>query len=356
MKKLIYTTVYNDILGSIERLGLYDIDHTLVEQGRAYMLKHIITDKDGGKVEISLVNDKYIREMANKYLPSNINISKNQWAQIMRAILSKCLFFTSHDICIYRILLSHYINYQVNGVASISLDIIHLKYRNKDFLRKGNEKYDAQTLKVYTECIHKLKTLRLVIQFSNSNLKSFKSFIRNDVVFFNQPFIKIMNESITLEELKNGAEIEYSLGRFGDYLVQSRQYGQILPSEVFELRFNQINTLNIAIYLGKLVFINRKYKKTYKISVYTLLTRFNKYDKNGFSTSTSYMDYLIKLTPTKRTKKVQLINEQINYVLDLLVRDEKIFDYEYDNKFLFKYIKDNELMLTIQLKKNKGKG
>lgn len=253
-------------------------------------------------------------------------------------------------------MLSHYINYQVNGVASISLDTIHLEYRNKDFLRSDDEKYDSQTLSVYIECIHKLRTLQLVIQFGNSNLKSFKSFVRNNISFFNQPLVQLMNENITVEELKNGAEIQYSLGRFDDYLVQSRQYGQILPAEVFGLRFNQINTFNIAVYLGKLVFINRKYKKTYKVSVSTLLTRFNKYAKNGYSTSINYLDYLTHLDPTKRTKKVKLINEQLNYLLDLLIKNESIVKYEYNNKFLYKYIKDEELILTIYLKKHRGKG
>lgn len=360
MKRLIVTTVFNDMLGIIERLGLSDIDYQTLNLSRTFRLKHVINEKDGGKVEIYLINDKFIKEAENEFMFLNngkYDLSDdNQRKQIIRFILERCLCFTSHDIYFYRILLSHYINNQVNGIANISLETIHLKYRNKDFLRTGDEKYDTQTLKSYLECVHKLRTLEILIQFGSSNLRAFKSYIKNDICFFHQPLLKLINENITSDELKEGVELQYSMGMFGDYILNSGQYGQILPPEIFGLRFNQVNTFNIGVYLGKLIYINRRYKKVYKVSVTTILTRFNKYAKNGHTTSTNYFNYLTSLDATKRAKKVKLINEQLSYVLDLLVKNGSIVKYEYNNKFLYKYIKDGELILTIQLKKHRGKG
>lgn len=360
MKKLIFTTVYNDILNNIERLGLDDVDKQALQQSKVVRLKSVIQDKDGGKVEIFISSDENIKRLQEDFAIKKKerlgSFTQEEQQQINENILSKSLLFTAHDIIIYRILLSHYINTQSNGVATITLDTIHSLYRDKDFLRSGYEKYDSQTLSAYIECITKLKRMNLIIQFGSSNLCSFKTYIKDKITFFNQSLIPSITSNLSLEDLKNGKAIEYSLGKFGDYIIHSRQYGQILPPDVFGVRFNQIDIFNIAVYLGKLVFINRLYKKVYKINVYTLLTRFNKYDKNGVSLSKNYLSYLTTLDAVARTKKIKLLNEHINYVLDLLVKDGSVVKYEYNNKFLYKYIKDDELMLTIHLKKRTRRG
>lgn len=77
MKRIIYTTVYNDILGSIERLGISDLDEATLNQTRMYKLKYVINDKDGGKVELYVTNNKYIKETEDNFIAENSNIMSN---------------------------------------------------------------------------------------------------------------------------------------------------------------------------------------------------------------------------------------------------------------------------------------
>lgn len=103
--------------------------------------------------------------MINNNLQSSKEV-KEKWENEVK---DRGVILTAQDIMIYRILLSHYINYNVNGVAKIKLDTIHNEYRGKAFMyKKGAGRYDVETFKVYIGVIRKLRNTTIKINFGES--------------------------------------------------------------------------------------------------------------------------------------------------------------------------------------------
>lgn len=304
-------------------------------------------------MKITLINDKSV--LKEQQLLSNSNLSEEQQKLFYRLVILKHLLFTAQDIILYRILLSHYINNQVNGVATISLDIIHKGYRDKTFrYEKGKKKYNDDTFQAYINTLNKLMNIKAIINFTDSNLKIAKYYKSNEEYDISSPLLQISN-GITRDNIDT-VEIKYSLGKIGDYFVNSKQYGQLVPKEIYSLRFNQIDTFNIAIYVARMIIINKRWKKNINIYVSTILARTMKYNIKGYTSTLSYVKYLETLEAIKRNKKSKHIEEQLNYILELCKEKEIITDYKYTGKFQYKYIRDGELYVTILIgKKSKTK-
>lgn len=304
-------------------------------------------------MKITLINDKSV--LKEQQLLSNSNLSEEQQKLFYRLVILKHLLFTAQDIILYRILLSHYINNQVNGVATISLDIIHKGYRDKTFrYEKGKKKYNDDTFQAYINTLNKLMNIKAIINFTDSNLKIAKYYKSNEEYDISSPLLQISN-GITRDNIDT-VEIKYSLGKIGDYFVNSKQYGQLVSKEIYSLRFNQIDTFNIAIYVARMIIINKRWKKNINIYVSTILARTMKYNIKGYTSTLSYVKYLETLEAIKRNKKSMHIEEQLNYILELCKEKEIITDYKYTGKFQYKYIRDGELYVTILIgKKSKTK-
>lgn len=304
-------------------------------------------------MKITLINDKSV--LKEQQLLSNSNLSEEQQKLFYRLVILKHLLFTAQDIILYRILLSHYINNQVNGVATISLDIIHKGYRDKTFrYEKGKKKYNDDTFQAYINTLNKLMNIKAIINFTDSNLKIAKYYKSNEEYDISSPLLQISN-GITRDNIDT-VEIKYSLGKIGDYFVNSKQYGQLVSKEIYSLRFNQIDTFNIAIYVARMIIINKRWKNNINIYVSTILARTMKYNIKGYTSTLSYVKYLETLEAIKRNKKSKHIEEQLNYILELCKEKEIITDYKYTGKFQYKYIRDGELYVTILIgKKSKTK-
>lgn len=346
MAKLMFTTVYDDVLSKIETMTRDNVDRDALINIKHIKVKNTIIDKKFGNVDISLINETLFSQYSKS--ATSLEVQKN----LANQILVQMVLLTAQDIMIYRILLSHYINYQQNGIATITLDKIHNEYRGKTFMyKKGAERYDRETLQAYIKTFKKLRMLTINIRFSESKLNSFKSFKDKDKTFFQHKML-IFHNQITTDNVSD-VEIKYSLGDFGTYLCNSRQYGQLLPNEMYQLRFNQIDTFNLAVYIARMIVINRRTRKEITIYVSTLLSRINKYDMKGYSTSYTYLKYLEELEPVKRNKKIKHIEEQLNIILDMLVKEHRIKKYEYIGKFNYKFIKAEDLALKIYLNKQR---
>ena len=247
MAKLMFTTVYDDVLSKIETMTRDNVDRNALRNIKHIKVKNEIIDKKCGNVDISLINETLFSQYTRNTTP--LETQKN----LANQILVQMVLLTAQDIMIYRILLSHYINYQQNGIATITLDKIHNEYRGKTFIyKKGAERYDRETLQAYIKTFKKLSILTINIRFSESKLKSFKSFKDKDKTFFQHKML-IFHNQITTDNVSD-VEIKYSLGDFGTYLCNSRQYGQLLPQEMYQLRFNQIDTFNLAVYIACLLY------------------------------------------------------------------------------------------------------
>lgn len=288
-------------------------------------------------MKITLINDKSV--LKEQQLLSNSNLSEEQQKLFYRLVILKHLLFTAQNIILYRILLSHYINNQVNGVATISLDIIHKGYRDKTFrYEKGKKKYNDDTFQAYINTLNKLMNIKAIINFTDSNLKIAKYYKSNEEYDISSPLLQISN-GITRDNIDT-VEIKYSLGKIGDYFVNSKQYGQLVSKEIYSLRFDQIDTFNIAIYVARMIIINKRWKNNINIYVSTILARTMKYNIKGYTSTLSYVKYLETLEAIKRNKKSKHIEEQLNYILELCKEKEIITDYKYTGKFQYKYIRD----------------
>ena len=353
MKKVMITTIYDEVLHKIETLVPSNIDGELLFKSKTLKATTIFKDSKNGVMKIVLINNKSVQDEIEQL--SNPNLSKEQQMLFYRLVIQKHMLFTAQDIIIYRILLSHYINNQVNGIAKISLDIIHKEYRGKSFkYEKGEKKYDEDTFKTYINTFNKLMNINVIIDFSESNLKVARSYEKNEIYKISSQLLQISN-GITRDNIAT-AEFCYTLGEIGDFFVNSKQYGQLVPAEIYSLRLNQIDTFNIAIYIARMIIINKHWKKNIKIFVSTILSRIMKYNIKGYNTSYTYAKYLSSLDSVKRNKKIKYIEKQLNYILELFKEKEIITDYKYTGKFQYRYIRDGKLYVTILIgKENKGK-
>lgn len=352
MNKSIITTAYDEVLHKIETITYENVDKELLNHK---LLKATTTFKDqqNGSLVITIINEKsMIKELESVNILSMSDKEKNLF---IRLVIQRHLFFTAQDIIIYRILLSHYINNQVNGWASISLDIIHKEYRGKAFIyEKDKKKYGEETFLAYINALNKLMNIKVIINFSRSNLKIAKNYMLNEKRDISSNLLTILT-GVTRDNIDKVA-FTYTLGAIGDYFVNSKQYGQLLPKEIYSLRFNQIDTFNIAVYIARMVVINKRWKKDINIYVSTILTRIMKYNIKGYNTNFNYLQHLKQLEAVKRNKQIKYIEKQLNYILDMFKEKEIITDYKYTGKFQYKYIRDGELIVTILTgKKSKTK-
>ena len=122
MAKLMFTTVYDDVLSKIETMTRDNVDRNALRNIKHIKVKNEIIDKKCGNVDISLINETLFSQYTRNTTP--LETQKN----LANQILVQMVLLTAQDIMIYRILLSHYINYQQNGIATITLDKICLLY------------------------------------------------------------------------------------------------------------------------------------------------------------------------------------------------------------------------------------
>ncbi len=354
MEKIIFTTIYDEVLHKMETIGFNAID--LKQASTSGVISAVISfeDRSDGSLKIVLTNSESLRREK-----SELNYELDTREKILlflKLSIQKNIMFTAQDIIIYRILLAHFINNQVNGVATISLDKIHKLYRGKTIsYNKDKRKYDDETLQAYINTFNKLSLIVGTLDFNRSNLKVAKQYSKEDVYSCSGPLLTI-SKNVNCENITT-TEFRYSLGKIGDYFIKSNQYGQLLSQEIYSLRFNQIDTFNISIYIGRMIIINRCRKRKITIHISTLLNRIMKYDRKGYSTGLTYLEYLTKLDAVKRNKKLKYIEKQLNYVLDLLKEKNSIQSYKYNLSFKYKYIKDGELSVQILIgKKDNGNG
>ncbi len=354
MEKIIYTTVYDAVLRKLETMTRRRFDDDEFRNCKSIRVKDTIIDKKYGHVDIYAENQYILKKAYNQLAKSGKTapLSKLEMQRFVNSVLINGILFTAQDIVIYRILISHFINYQQDGVATITLDMIHSKYRGKNYAYKsGVDRFDKQTLKAYINVFNKLSTLELTINFGESKLKSFKYLQEKGRYFFKQKLLTFCSD-INVNNIST-AEIKYSLGDFGTYICTSKQYGQFLPSVFYQLRFNQIDTFNMAVYISRMIVINRRKRDSVTIHISTLLSRINKYDTKGYNISFTYIDYLANIDPVKRNKKIKHIQEQLDYILNTLVEETKIKKYEYLGKFNYNFIKHEELAVKLYFNKHR---
>lgn len=347
MNRTTILTSYEDILGKIEGLRYIDFDDKSYKNTNIISVRKIIDESKGGKVSISLYNDDLQRKLPEYLKKHGASIdTKEKLLSFLRFVLSSHVLLSAHDIIIYRILLSNYMQHNTKGVATITLDDIHKKYRGKSFMYKGGkERFSDETLKAYITSLVKLSHINVHISFADSSSKTFVAYKNDETYYFKHPLLQIKS-TLSVECLTN-EPITYSLGKFGEYLSRFRHYGAHVPIKLYQINFNQIDILTMALYIGKMMFINRRGKKFYRLYISTLLSNIIKYNSKGISTGITYYDYLRSQNANTRTKKLKQLEKQLTFVFDTMIEDEKITNYKLSNKMTYKNIIDNELYVKI---------
>lgn len=347
MKRFIITTMYDEILCKYETMTADMLDEDAFHNG-LIRIKKIIYDKKFGYVQIMLSNDEKLKKyetMAKEKTGVGLS-SLPQGKKFAKKLITENILLTAQDIVIYRILISHYINNQIDNEATITLDEIHNMYRGKYFkYMNGKDRYDGNTLQAYLKSIDKLSSITIYLRFADSTLKSLRRYKKQARYSFQHKMLVINNRDSGNNILDN--KIKYSLMDMGRYYIESKQYGQFTPYDIYRLRFNQIDIFNMAIYISRIIVINRKQRKSINLRVCTILSRFMKYDRCGFSLSLTYYEYLVQLDTRTRNKKIQQLKKQLMYILDLFVKEKKIKSYELVGKFNYKFIKEGELSINI---------
>ena len=229
MKKLLLTTVHEDTLTKIETSGFLDADKISYNSG-IWQIKKEITDRKYVRIIFSLSNPEKLKLFTESLKKLNRPLTKEEVQYYNSVFFRKWIMFTAQDIIIYRILLSHFINYQKNGMAIIDLDTIHKEYRNKAFMYKSNaNKYDDMTLNVYKNSISKLTSAQLFLMIGESKRKSFQHLIYDGKYNIGNKLIEL-NEPLNIENIST-EKINYSIGAFGTYIMESYQYSQNMPKE-----------------------------------------------------------------------------------------------------------------------------
>lgn len=239
-------------------------------------------------------------------------------------------------------------------VESVKEGLAAAREKNGGINPGGCPRITKETLEAYIRSFRKLKNIMVILDFSESNLKVAKNYKRSDKNQVKSKLLEICN-TVNISEATT-ANIKYSLGAVGEYFLATKQYGQLLPKEIYSLRFNQIDMFNMAIYITRMIVINKRWSKDIKIYVSTLLTRTMKYNKKGYNILLNHLQYLERIDAAKRAKKIKQIEKQLNDILLMFKEKEIITDYKFHGKFQYKTIRDNELYVVILMgKKDKGK-
>jgi hypothetical protein len=123
------------------------------------------------------------------------------------------------------------------------------------------------------------------------------------------------------QETSGNKVITCSLGPLGKTLLESKRYSTLIPRKYFQLNINEISTYQIALYVCRIIYIERrKKKKSSTITLKSVLMNINKYvNCNGRLISiSSCFDYK---GPNKKRLYNNIINKTEELLEDLLNED-----------------------------------
>lgn len=344
-------TFYEKTLSELEGLKNLNVDKVQLRAEYISLVSNIDYKKNGTlKLMFGLNNCAYrvLQEDFFKHLNTEEEMERLNSENVFnngKYIVSNILL-SSKEIMIYRLLLSHYIETSINGKASISIDELHLKLRQKCF-KYGKEKYEKETLREYHNTFIKLSLKTIHLNFSQCRAKVFSKYKYNNTEHIR---CSLLNMSISFEELKTmntNNRFQYDLGEYGMFIKRGKHYNSLLPVSIYKLNFNQIDTFDMAIYIGTMIYLNKRKKQKHSIYLKSILEAINKYDKNGLPISKTYIEYISKLEPKKRVKVMEQLKHQISFIFDELVKEEKIKEYEFQGKWSYKYMMEKELKIKI---------
>lgn len=223
---------------------------------------------------------------------------------------------TTQELFLIMILLDHYKKNDGLGVP-ISFRDIQVNYRNK---RLGKSHYlPRRDYVAYVRALNGLQD-----KWIKLDVKQRKRYHIKKIKYDNNPLLRLYASRVECGDVV----FEYALGEFGDVLLQSKRFSDIIPIDIIRLSYQQITAVYLALYLSRLIFINKRKKNhTVTITVNSLMENVMIHKKNGMNTGKTLNEILLDDISNKYTY-ITTFKKHLRYVLDLFVRDGVIQTYK----------------------------
>lgn len=223
---------------------------------------------------------------------------------------------STQELFLIMILLDHYKKNDGLGVP-ISFRDIQINYRNK---RLGKSHYLPR--KDYVAYVRALNGLQ--DKWINLDIKQRKRCHIKATKYDNNLLLRLQAS----KEESGNVVFEYAFGEYGDVLLQSKRFSDIIPIDIVRLSYQQITAVYLALYLSRLIFINKRKKNhTFAITVNSLMENVMIHKKCGMNTGKTLNEILLDDITNKYTY-INTFKKHLKYVLDLFVRDGVIQSYK----------------------------
>lgn len=233
-----------------------------------------------------------------------------------------------------------------NGDIVITIKEIHQKYRNKT-LKKFSQ-IDEKTVESYIKAIKALSKKKVTV--NTEACKDKIRYIKRYEITCNIDTM-LHYTAILSEDRTKLVSIKYNLGNFGKLLLASKRMTSQFPVELLECSYKEITKIFIGLYISKILFINKKKKKSEKgitISALAILRNIVFYDTNGNNTSKTLLERLEEKEKQNYSLLKSFENSLIK-VLELYKKHNYIKDYEVD-KITGKNYKSKATKVKLVLK------
>lgn len=226
--------------------------------------------------------------------------------------------FTVHELILWTILVDFKLKNPCSDYA-ISLSYIHKKYRGK---RTGKtEVMSKSDLEAYMKALNGLQRKRINLKTGNTRPR----YHQNHKEINNGRIFKITN----ITGRPNGdLMFEYTLGEYGEIISKCKRYSDMLPINILSIPYKQNMKLYIAMYISRLVFINRrKNKKDFVITIESIMRNIRIHNADGTDAGKNLYELMNEQNLSKYSK-LKLFNSYLTEVLEMLKLKSSIYDYD----------------------------
>lgn len=240
---------------------------------------------------------------------TNLELKQNEIITINSSL-------TAHEVLIYSLLLHKCIELN-SEFASISFKELQ-ELRNKRCGKK--QVLDIATANAYNTAFSNLIDKRIKYDLDNIDKKR-----KNKITYRRAEHPLVIINDVKCLDNRNKV-IDYSLGEFGKTLLESKRYSTLLPRKYFQINFKEIMTYELALYICRIIYIERRKKKDYiTITLESIMKNTNKYvtDNKQLIKNGNCLEY--NGSNVKRLWK--LIINNVNEVLEQLKFEYVIKNY-----------------------------
>lgn len=260
-----------------------------------------------------MVHDELFYDLVIPYKPLRKIERKSEVSFTNRASM-----FTVHELILWIILVDFRIKNPFPDFA-ISLSYIHKQYRKK---RIGKTEVMSESdRQAYINALNGLQKKRINLKTGNTR----KYYGQSNKEINNGRIFKIMN--ITADE--NGDLLfEYTLGQYGEIILKSKRYSDMLPISLLKIPYKQNMKLYIAMYISKLIFINKRKKlKEFTIITENIMRNVRLHNATGIDIGKSLYN-LMRERDISKYAKLNLFNKYLIEVLEMLKDKGSIYGYD----------------------------